>query len=125
MNAIEGLERVRARLVANGARPATLAVVDEVLEKARLMPGGGGAAARSLVQLVQMLMRTPTAHRNTGVYDDLVRLEEELNEATARIQAARAAEESRPMPKSTKYYKELKRKQREAAKDQAGPAGTS
>lgn len=124
MNAIEGLERIRGRLEANNARPATLAVVDDVLEKARLMPGGGGAAARSLGQLVQMLMRTQAAHRNTGIYDDLVRLEEELNEATARIQAARAAEESRPMPKSTKYYKELKRKQREAeAKGQGRPMG--
>jgi hypothetical protein len=114
MNAIEGLERLRARLEANNARAVTLDAVDDVLEKARRMPGGGGAAARSLMQLVQMLMRTDAAHRSTAVYDDLARLEEQLQDASARAQAEREAEESRPMPKTAKYYKELKKKQREA-----------
>jgi hypothetical protein len=58
-------------------------------------------------------MNTQAAHRNTAVYDDLTRLEAELAENTARIQAERALEESRPQPKPTKYYKELKKKQRE------------
>lgn len=111
MNVVDGLERVRERLVANRARTETLVMVDEFIERARLAPG---AQARSLVQLVQMLMRTPAAHRSTAVYDDLARLEQELAEAGARAQAERAALESRPMPKPTKYYKELKRKEREA-----------
>jgi hypothetical protein len=120
MNVIDGLERIRVRLEANGARPETLATVDEFLDKARRQPGGRDAAARSLGQLVQMLMRTPTAHRNTGVYDDLTRLELELSEASARVRAEREAADSRPMPKPTKYYKELKKKQREASAKEKG-----
>jgi hypothetical protein len=111
MNVVDGLERIRLRLETNHARTETLDVVDEFLERARRAPD---AQARSLGQLVQMLMRTPGAHRSTGVYDDLARLEEELAEATARVQAERAELESRPMPKPTKYYKELKKKEREA-----------
>jgi hypothetical protein len=114
MNVIDGLERIRARLEANQARPATMDLVDEMLEKARGQPGGRDAAAKSLGQLVQLLMRTSAAHRSTAIYDDLARLEEELAVATARVRAEREAAESKPMPKPTKYYKELKKKQREA-----------
>ena len=111
MNVVDGLERIRLRLETNQARTETLDVVEEFLERARSAPD---AQARSLGQLVQMLMRTQGAHRSTGVYDDLARLEEQLAEATARVQAERAELESRPMPKPTKYYKELKKKEREA-----------
>ncbi|MCC6630302.1 MAG: hypothetical protein IT340_23210 [Chloroflexi bacterium] len=113
MDVVEGLERVRERLVANQARTETLDVVDEFVERARSAPG---AQARSLGQLVQMLMRTQAAHRSTAVYDDLTRVEQDLAEAGARIQAERAALESRPTPKPTKYYKELKKKEREKGK---------
>ena len=115
MNAIEGLMQIRQRLENQGARSATLTAVDEVIQMAQRQPGGSQASARSLGQLVKMLMRTPAANNNTQVYDDLTRLEEQLAEASARIQAEREAEESRPMPKSSKYYKELKKKQREEA----------
>jgi cytochrome c peroxidase len=118
MNAIEGLRQIRRRLEVQGARVATLQAVDEVLAAAERQPGGHNASARSLGQLVKMLMRTQAAHANTQVYDDLTRLEADLAEATARIQAEREAEESRPVPKSTKYYKELKKKQRAAADKQ-------
>lgn len=110
MDVIDGLQRIRERLEVNRARPATLATVDDFIDKARRQPS---ASARSLGQLVQLLMRTPAAHRNTDIYDDLTRLEAELTEAAVRIQAERAALESRPAPKPTKYYKELKKKQRE------------
>ena len=111
MNVVDGLERIRERLQVNGARSETVAVVEEFLDRAQLAPD---AQARSLGQLVQMLMRTQAAHRSTAIYDDLTRLEQELSEATARVQAERAALDSRPMPKPTKYYKELKKKEREA-----------
>ncbi len=113
MDLISGLERIRSRLEANRARPETLDVVDEYLEKARRAPGGQ-AAARSLGQIVGLLMRTPAAHGSTVIYDDLTRLEGELADATAQVRAEREALESRPMPKPTKYYKEMKKKQREA-----------
>lgn len=114
MDVIDGLERIRARLEANRARPETLDAVEEYLEKARQAARGGNASARSLGQLVGMLLRTPAANNSTVVYDDLTRLEGELAEATARVQAEREAAESRPAPKPTKYYKDLKKKEREA-----------
>jgi hypothetical protein len=116
VDVVDGLERVRERLVTNDAHQETLDTVDDFLERARKAPG---AQARSLSQLVQMLMRTQAAHRSTLVYDDLTRLEQELGEATARVQAERAALESRPMPKPTKYYKDLKKKEREKGKQSA------
>jgi hypothetical protein len=114
VNVVDGLQRIRERLEANRARPETLDTVEEFMDRARRAPD---ASARSLMQLVQMLMRTPAAHRNTGIYDDLTRLEDQLSEATARVQAEREALESRPAPKPTKYYKELKKKQREGKAD--------
>jgi hypothetical protein len=110
MDVVVGLERVRERLVANQARYETLDMVDDYLERARSAPN---AQARSLGQLVQMLMRTQAAHANTGVYDDLTRVEQELAEAGARVQAEREAMDNRPQPKPTKYYKELKKKEKE------------
>ena len=55
-------------------------------------------------------MRHPTAATNSAVYNDLALLEEQLERAAATA-AQRAAEEAdKPMPKTNKYYKELKEK---------------
>ncbi len=110
MNALEGLQRVRERLLDNGARPETLKLVDVVIKTAS-QPGADRAQVRSLNELVRRLMRTPAANANFAIYDDLTVLEAQLDEAAARVAAERAAEESRPMPKSKKYYKNLKEKE--------------
>lgn len=110
MNLVDALARVRDRLVENDARPETLQLVD-MINKTALKPGADRAQVRSLTELVRRLMRTPVANQNFAVYDDLTLLEEQLEESNARVAAERAEEESRPMPKSKKYYKALKEKQ--------------
>ena len=110
MNALEGLQRVRERLLDNGASPETIKLVDVVIKTAS-QPGADRAQVRSLNELVRRLMRTPVANGNVAVYDDLAVLEEQLTEAAERVAAERAAEESRPIPKSKKYYKTLKEKE--------------
>jgi hypothetical protein len=108
----DALERVRQRLVQNQARPETLRLVDSVMETAQ-RTGGDQAQVRSLLELVRRLMRTPVAHSNIAVYDDLAVLEEQLIQAAAEAAAAREAEESRPLPKPKKYYRQLRERERE------------
>jgi hypothetical protein len=111
MNVTEGLKLIRQRLDENGADNATIAHVDQILKRASV-PSVGGASAQSLLQLTRMLMRHPTAASNSSVYNDLALLEEQL-ESKAADSARRAAEEAaKPMPKSHKYYKELKEKKK-------------
>jgi hypothetical protein len=109
MNAREGLERIRERLYEHDARTETLDLVDTMIKRASV-PGAERAQA-SMSQLVRMLTRTPVANQNVDVYNDLVRLEEELETSTARRRAEIEAEEARPLPKSKKFYKEQKAKQ--------------
>jgi hypothetical protein len=111
MNVTEGLKSMRARLEANSADPATIAHVDQILKRASV-PSVGGASAQSLLQLTRMLMRHPTASTNSAVYNDLALLEEQL-ESNAVDVAKRAADEAaKPMPKTHKYYKDLKEKKK-------------
>lgn len=110
MHIVEGLDRIRERLVENGARPETLKLVDTIKRTAS-QPGADRAQVRSLTELVRRLMRTPVANSNVGVYDDLAVLEDQLTAAAAEAAARREAEESRPMPKPKKYYKALKDKE--------------
>lgn len=113
MNVTEGLKVIRQRLDENSASDATLAHVDQILRRASA-PSAGGASAQSLLQLTRMLMRHPTASSNSAVYNDLALLEEQL-ETNAVATAQRAAEEAaKPMPKTHKYYKELKEKKKES-----------
>jgi hypothetical protein len=113
MNVIEGLRIIRQRLAENDAEDATLAHVEQILKRASV-PSVGNASAQSLLQLTRMLMRHPTAATNSAVYNDLALLEEQL-ETAAVAGAKRAAEEAeKPMPKTKKYYKELKEKQKKA-----------
>ena len=112
MNVTEGLRAIRQRLEENAAADATIDHVDQILKRASV-PSVGSASAQSLLQLTRMLMRHPTASTNSDVYNDLALLEEQL-ESAAVAGAKRAAEEAaRPMPKSHKYYKDLKEKKQQ------------
>lgn len=110
MNVREGLEQIRGRLIANDANPATLQCVDGITRRAAL-PAAAPASAQSLVQLVRMLMRTPAANSDVRVYNDLVRLEEELESAGVAARERQALEDAKPVPKTKKYYKDLKERQ--------------
>jgi len=100
-------------LESNGADPATLQLVDDISKRASL-PAAQQANAQSLLQLVRMLARSPIANSNARVYNDLVGLEEQLQNAAAVIRAEREAEESRPSPKLKKFYKDQKAKEKKA-----------
>jgi hypothetical protein len=111
VNVLEGLQQIRERLMNNDANPATLDAVDLIMRRAAL-PAAAPASAMSLLQLVRMLARTPAANSNSQVYNDLVRLEEELSVAAAAFREQKEQEDARPVPKTKKYYKELKERQR-------------
>ena len=109
MNVTEGLKIVRARLVENNADQATIDHVDQILKRAAV-PSVGGASAQSLLQLCRMLMRHPTSANNNRIYNDLALLEEQL-ESSAVATAKKAEDDaSKPVPKTHKYYKDLKDK---------------
>ena len=110
MNVQEGLQQIRHRLEARNANPQTLALVDQILRRASL-PAAQPAAAQSLLQLVRMLARTPVAHENVTIYNDLVGLEEDLSNAAVEFKARQAAEEAKPVPKTKKFYKEQKKRE--------------
>ena len=107
MDLTTALDRIRTRLDANGARLETLKLVDTI----GMQPGADKARVGSELELVRRLMRTPVANNNIGVYDDLAVLEETMAQASAEASARRAAEESKPIPKSKKYYKQLKERE--------------
>ncbi|HET9015819.1 MAG TPA: hypothetical protein VFN57_09490 [Thermomicrobiaceae bacterium] len=111
MNLVDALDRVRDRLEENGARPETFKLV-ETIRRTAAQPGADQAQVRSQLELIRRLMRTPVAHANVGVYDDLATLERQFEEASIEAAARREAEESKPLPKSKKYYKELKQRDR-------------
>ena len=119
MNVLEGLQQIRERLIDNDADPATLQAVDQIMRRAAL-PAASPASAGSLLQLVRMLMRTPMANSNVRVYNDFVRLEEELGEAAAAFHQRREAEEAKPVPKTKKHYKELRERERKTGKPAGG-----
>ena len=111
MNVLEGLQQIRQRLLDNGAEAATIQAVDQIIRRAAL-PAAAPASANSLLQLVRMLMRTPAAASNVRVYNDLVRLEEELDTAATAFRERQAIEDAKPIPKTKKYYKQLKERER-------------
>lgn len=111
MNVTEGLKAIRVRLVENEADPATIAHVDQILKRASV-PSVGGASAQSLLQLTRMLMRHPTASANSAVYNDLALLEEQLETNAVDVARKAAEEAAKPVPKTHKYYKDLKEKKK-------------
>lgn len=104
MNVQEGLETIRSRLVEGDANKATLQLVDAILKRASL-PAASSATAGSLLQLVRMLMRSPQASANPLVYNDLVKVESELEQHANAHREQVEAEEAKPIPKLKKYYK--------------------
>ena len=109
MNVVTGLEQVRGMLASNGAQPATLTMIDGVIDNADRLPGGGSAQA-TMLQLLKMLMRTPIANKDVRVYNDLAKLEEQMVNRAAVAAQERAAVVDRPMPKDKKFYKAQKAK---------------
>ena len=110
MNVLEGLQSIRVRLVENDAAPETLALVDTIMKRAAL-PAAAAASTQSLLQLARMLARSPVASNNMTVYNDLLRLEEELQTSAAQYRERIEAEEAKPLPKTKKYYRELKERE--------------
>ncbi len=110
MNARDGLERIRERLAANGAKPETLRYVDTMIDRASDPQMASVQSSQS--QLMRMLTRSQMARDNFSIYNDLVKLEEEVNELSVRRAAEAEAEADRPIPKSKRYYKELKAKEK-------------
>lgn len=119
MKVSEGLLRIRERLLDSGARPETVALVDAIAKRAAL-PAAQDASAQSLLQLARMLQRSPAATNSIDVYNDLLRLEEDLETAGAAYRERMAAEERIAAaavregndPKSKKFYKQQKDKER-------------
>ena len=110
MKVTEGLQIIRQRLVENGATAETLALVDTIMQRASL-PAAAAASTQSLLQLARMLARSPVASANIAVYNDLLRLEEELQTAAAQYHERMEEEESKPIPKTKKHYKQLKERE--------------
>lgn len=110
MNVKEGLMEVRARLIENGAQKETVKMVDMILQRASL-PAASGATATSMLQLVRMLMRNAVSNSNPAVYNDLVKLESQLEARAEEYRAIREEEERMANPKDPKpgkYYKSRK-----------------
>ncbi len=117
MNLVDGLERIRTMLLANKAQPATLATVDQILDNAARLGANDNAKAQSMLQIVKMLMRTPTANSNVDVYNDLARVEQHLTIRANEMAKERTDQTDRPMPKDKKFYK-AQRDREKAAKNQ-------
>jgi hypothetical protein len=110
VNVLEGLQTIRERLTANGANPETLILVDTIMKRAAL-PAAAPASAQSLLQMVRMLVRSPAASNNIAVYNDLLRLEEDLQSAAVQYHERIQAEEAKPVPKTKKHYKQLRERE--------------
>jgi RNA polymerase-interacting CarD/CdnL/TRCF family regulator len=111
MNVKEGLTEIRVRLIENGAKRDTVKMVDMILQRASL-PAASGASATSMLQLVRMLMRNSVSNSNAEVYNDLVKLESQLEARADEFRALRDEEErmANPKdPKSKKFYKTHKK----------------
>jgi hypothetical protein len=104
MNVRDGLVQIRGQLLDRDARTETLDLVDAMIKRAS-EPGADRAQA-SLVQIVGLLSRTPVAHANIRVYDELMELQDDLQSAASQRAAEAAADDSRPIPKSRKYYRQ-------------------
>ena len=115
MNVLEGLQSIRERLIDNDADPATLALVDAIMKRAAL-PAAAPASAQSLLQLVRMLARSPVANNNITVYNDLLRLEEELQSAGAAYHERIAAEDAKPVPKTKKFYRQQREREQKQSR---------
>jgi hypothetical protein len=114
VNVLEGLQIIRERLDANEANPETMALVDAIMQRAAL-PAAAPASAQSLLQLTRMLARTPVANKNIAVYNDLLRLEEQLQTAATDYRERALAEEAKPVPKTKKFYKQAREREKKGS----------
>jgi hypothetical protein len=111
MNVKEGLTEIRARLIENDARKETVKMVDMILQRAAL-PAASGATAGSMLQLVRMLMRNAVSNSNPAVYNDLVKLEAQLEERAEEYRRIREEEERMANPKDPKPSRKDKARDR-------------
>jgi hypothetical protein len=115
MYVVEGLERIREMLLDEGASARTVGVVDAVLARAKT-PSAANATARSMSELVKMLQRTPVATNDIGVYNDLLRLEEQLAASAAAYRQRADSEERQAQAfaesRSKAFYKAQKDKKK-------------
>lgn len=105
MNIAENMIRLQQKLIERRARPQTVAMLDRYISLAEQV---GGNEHSTELRVLQRLMRAPEAAKDTGIYNDLVGLEEELEGVRERQQREREAMEARPVPKLKKYYKQQK-----------------
>ncbi len=115
MNVTEGLAILRERLLDNGADPKTIGLLDGIARRAAL-PNAQGASA-SLLQLTRMLARSPAATNDITVYNDLLKLEEQLESGAAAYRARQDSEErqadAHAQQRTKKYYRDLKEREKE------------
>lgn len=107
MKVQDGLQEIRERLVEQDASRETIQLVDAILKRASL-PAAESATAGSLLQLTRMLMRSPAASANPVVYNDLVRVEADLEDRAVEFRSRMEEEAARPIPKLKKHYKNKK-----------------
>lgn len=108
MDVKQGLMQIRAMLIENNASKDTVKMVDLIAQRASL-PAAAGANADSILQLVRMLMRNPISNQNVTVYNDLVKIESQLESQAEEIRSLRAEEERIANAKPKSYYKALKK----------------
>lgn len=107
MDVKEGLKEIRAILVENRADRETVKMVDLIAQRASL-PAAAGANADSVMQLVRMLMRNPVSAANVTVYNDLVKVESQLEAQAEEFRSFRAEEERIANAKPKSFYKAQK-----------------
>src|SRR5690606_17270992 len=107
-----GLVQIREMLVENRADKETVKMVDLIAQRASL-PAAAGAHADSILQLVRMLMRNPVSAANVTVYNDLVKVESQLENQAEEYRDLRDAEERMDNAKPKSYYRDLKKKEKE------------
>lgn len=112
MDVKQGLMQIRELLVENRADKETVKMVDLIAQRASL-PAAAGAHADSVLQLVRMLMRNPISAAKTEVYNDLVKVEAQLEQRAEEFRGMRDEEERIANAKPKSYYRELKKKQKE------------
>ena len=113
MDVKEGLKEIRTLLVENRADKETVKMVDLITQRASL-PAASGANADSVMQLVRMLMRNPISAANVTVYNDLVKVEAQLENRAEEYREFRSEEERIANAKPKSYYKALKKDEKKS-----------
>lgn len=108
MDVKQGLNQIRTLLVENNADAETIKMVDLITQRASL-PAAAGAHATSVVQLARMLMRNPISSANITVYNDLVKVESQLEQQAENFRSMRSEEDRIANAKPKSFYKDLKK----------------